>query len=270
MKKELSVMDVVSAIHQSVLATPKKKRQLRSSTFWHQFGIKNRTEERVKEIKAALDKHHLMISIDDAEFGKEDKKDWIRVIVVEPPLPKLPPGPNLPDGPTPTPSDAWFLLMEQRIFESEKEVEFYFIMPLLEKLGYMEDDFAIGYPVEMYEGVRHVTKEADVVVFNGTNRSKENTLLVVEAKKSNKIITDDAIGQARAYSMWLSPPYFVVTNGNEIHVYLFRGAVQSDMLIINLNRNDLRLNWDQLYKTLNKASVIERKSVLDDILNKMS
>jgi len=268
MTKKPQVTDVVEEIYQSVLAATKKKRQLRSSTFWHQFKMKNRTEERIKEVKEALEKRHLMISIDDAELGKEDKDDWIKIVVVEPP--PVITNPDPPGDPVPTPSDDWFLSMEQRVFESEKEVEFYFIMPLLEKLGYIEDDFAIGYPVQMYEGVKHVTKEADVVVFNGVNRSKENALLVVEAKRYNKIMTDDAVGQARAYSLWLSPPYFMVANGGEIRVYIFRGAVQSDVLIISLKRSDLRNGWNNLYKTLNKAAVIERKSMLGDILSKMS
>ena len=55
--------------------------------------------------------------------------------------------------------------MEQRTFESEREVEYYFIVPLLENLGYEEADFAIGYPVQMYEGVKKVNKVADFVLF---------------------------------------------------------------------------------------------------------
>jgi hypothetical protein len=64
--------------------------------------------------------------------------------------------------------------MKQREFETEREVEYYFVVPLLEQLGYEEDDFAIGYPVQMYEGVRKVNKEADFILFNGLSRSKED------------------------------------------------------------------------------------------------
>jgi hypothetical protein len=34
-------------------------------------------------------------------------------------------------------------------------------VPLLEQLGYEEDDFAIGYPVQMYEGVKKVHKDEE-------------------------------------------------------------------------------------------------------------
>lgn len=271
MTKKPQVIDVVEEIYQSILNTPKMQRRLLSSTFWNKFRFKMRTKERVEEVKETLRQHNLIISIDDSEFGMERKNDWIKLILVEPPSSEV--IQEISDGTplnVPTPPDDWFSLMEQRVYESEREVEYYFIMPLLEKLGYTEEDFAIGYPVQMFEGVKRVTKEADLVVFNGANRSKENTLLVVEAKKSDKIITDDAVGQARAYSMWLSPPYYLVANGKEIRVYLFRGAVQSDILLLNLKRNDLRHNWTALYKTLNKTAVIEHKSKLGDILNKMT
>lgn len=267
MTNKPQVMDVVEEIYQSVLATPKMKRQLRSSTFWHQFRIKKKTEKCVGEVKEALRQRDLLISIDGSEFGKEKKDDWIKIVVVKPPIDVIHPDPT--GDPVPTPPDTWFTLMEQRVFESEKEVEFYFIMPLLEKLGYVEEDFAIGYPVEMYEGVKRSTKEADIVVFDGVNHSKENTLLVIEAKKFNNIMTNDAVGQARAYSMWLSPPYFMAANGDEIRVYMFQGAVRSDVLLLNLKRSDLQNNWKKLYQTLNKAAVIERKSKLGEILNKV-
>src|SRR5205814_993754 len=128
---------------------------------------------------------------------------------------------ELPTTDIPMPPASWFDLMARRAFESEREVEYYFIVPLLEHLGYEEDDFAIGYPVQMYEGVKKVNKEADFVLFNGLSRAKDDALLIVEAKKTEKILTEDAVGQARAYAMWLSTPYYIVTNGDEIRVYLF-------------------------------------------------
>jgi hypothetical protein len=146
-------------------------------------------------------------------------------------------------------------------------VEYYFIVPLLEQLGYVEDDFAIGYPVQMYEGVKKVNKEADFVMFNGLSRSKDDALLVVEAKKTERTITEDAVGQARAYAMWLTTPYYLATNGDDLRVYLFRGAVQPDLLLMTLNRKDLRQHWPLLYQTLHKSAVIEYKQRLGQVLD---
>ena len=152
------------------------------------------------------------------------------------------------------------------MFESEREVEYYFIVPLLEQLGYKEDDFAIGYPVQMYEGVKKVQKEADFVLFDGLSRSKEDALLIVEAKKTTRSLTEDAIGQARGYAMWLITPYYMVTNADEIQVWLFRGAMQPDVKRMSFKRSDLRQHWATLYELINKAAVIDYKQKLKAVL----
>ena len=267
MSKSPPIADVMEEIFQSILATPKRQRRLRSSTFWDKFGFGRRTKERVELVKDALRKHEgLIINLDDERFGIEDKDEWIILSYIEPKLPPsaLPPEDLSKD--IPTPDDAWFTLLEQRVFESEREVEYYFVVPLVEQLGYTEDDFAIGYPVQMYEGVNKVKKEADFVLFNGLSRAKEDALLIIEAKKTERILTEDAAGQARAYAMWLSVPYYLVTNGDDIRVYLFRGAVQPDVMLMNFKRSDLRQQWRTLYRTLNKVAVLEYKEKLSKLL----
>jgi hypothetical protein len=265
MAKASSITDVVEEIFQSILATPKRQRRLRSSTLWDKFGFERRTKDRVEQVKEALRHHSLIMNLDDATFGTEAKDEWIILSYIEPDLPPTA-LPTEPPAPTPTPPDDWFMLISNRVFESEREVEYYFVVPLLEHLGYTEDDFAIGYPVQMYEGVKKVNKEADFVLFNGGSRTKEDALLIVEAKKTGRVLTEDAVGQARAYAMWLSTPYYLVTNGSDIRVYLFRGAVQPDVLLMTLNGTDLKQQWGTLYQTLNKNAVVAYKEKLSKLL----
>jgi hypothetical protein len=157
--------------------------------------------------------------------------------------------------------------MECREFESEREVEYYFIVPLLEQLSYAEEDFAIGYPVEMYEGVRKVMKEADFVVFDGKDRDRtDHALLIVEAKRVGRPLTEDVVGQARAYALWLATPYYVVTNADDVRVYLFRGALLPDVLLMSFARSELRSHWPALYQTLNRDAVLRYKQQLRDTL----
>lgn len=267
MSKHTTIEEVVDEIFQSILATPKRQRRLLSKTFWDKFGFKVRSQERVEEVRKALDQRSLMIRLEDAAFGEEDREKWIILTYIEP---KLEPGlgvRTLTQQISPPP-DAWFATLEGRLFESEREVEYYFIAPLLEQLGFEEDDFAIGYPVQMYQGVSRVTKEADFVLFNGTERTKEAALLIVEAKKASagRPLTEDAAGQARAYAMWLTTPYYLVTNGDEVRVYLFRGAVAPDVMLMNFKRSEMRQNWDLFFKTLNKAAVVHRKKELSEML----
>lgn len=261
MAKNPPVTDVVDEIFQSILATPKRQRRLRSATFWDKFGFERRTKERVEQVRYALQKCDLIKNVDDATFGAENKNEWVILSYVEPHIPALTDAQaELSPVAIPTPPDSWFATMEQRGFESEREVEYYFVMPLFEQLGYEEDDFAIGYPVQMYEGSSKVNKEADLVLFNGAGRSKENTLLVVEAKKLDKMLTEDRAGQARSYANWVTSSYYLITNGDEIWVYLYRGPVQPDVKLMTFRRAELRLHWAMLYQTLNKAAVIEYKA----------
>ncbi len=57
-----------------------------------------------------------------------------------------------------------------------------------------------------------------------------------------------------------------MTNGAEIRVYLFRGAIQPDIMLMTFKRGDLRLHWGALYQTLNKKAVIAFKEKLSRML----
>jgi hypothetical protein len=264
MAKQKPIQDVVEEMFQSVLATPRHQRRLRSKTFWDNFGFKVRTKDRVSQVKDALHQRGMLVNFEDGVFGTEDKDEWIILTYVEPPRPPTQ-GSQL-DTTTPMPSDEWFDLIASREFESEREVEYYFVVPVLEQLGFSEADFAIGFPVQMYEGVKKVNKEADFVLFKGPSRAKEDALLIVEAKKTDRILTDDSVGQARAYALWLSTPYYLVTNGEEVRLYLFRGAIQPDVMLMTFKRQDFRQHWAQLYQTLSKDSVMEYKDKLSTML----
>lgn len=61
-------------------------------------------------------------------------------------------------------------------------------------------------------------------------------------------------------------PYYIVTNGDEIRVYLFRGAIQPDVMLMTFKRSDLRQQWVTLYQTLNKKAVVEFKEKLSRML----
>jgi hypothetical protein len=266
MSKQQSVAEVVDEIYESIRTTPKRQRRLLSKTFWPKFGFKNRTRDRVEVVKAALKERGLLINLDDAEFGTEGRDEWIILSLVEPAPPATTPLSFTNSVEVRTPSDEWFDLIRTREFESEREVEYYFIIPILEELDYTEPDFAIGYRVQMYEGVKKVNKEADFVIFDGKGREKDGALLIIEAKRAEVQITEDTVGQARAYALWLATPYYIATNGEEIRVYLFRGAIQPDVLLMNFKRGDFAEHWSKFYQTLSKNSVVEYKRKLIETL----
>lgn len=118
----------------------------------------------------------------------------------------------------------------------------------------------------MFQGVTKAKKEVDIATFNGKSRYRKDALLVVEAKKSDKVLTEDAIGQAKGYALWLTTPFYLVTNANEIQLYLSRAGLQPDLALMKFLRRELRHRWVTLYQHINKGSVTKRKQKLDELL----
>lgn len=129
---KMSVTDVAEDIFQSILATPKRQRRLRSSTFWNKFGFERRTKERVEQVKEALRRRSVIMNLDEGAFGTEDKDEWLILSYIEPELPSSSVQSESVAIDVPMPPDSWFDLMAGRSFESEREVEYYFIVPLLD------------------------------------------------------------------------------------------------------------------------------------------
>lgn len=129
--KQAPTADVIEEMFQSILATPKRQRRLRSSTFWDKFGFKHRTKDRVRQVRDILTSRGIVLNLGDGEFGKEDKDEWIILSFVEPAPSALLDGDGSSMVEVSTPLDSWFELLANRKFESEREVEYYLIVPLM-------------------------------------------------------------------------------------------------------------------------------------------
>lgn len=252
-KRVKAAEELLHAVEQS----DKKQKRLKSSTFWEIFKVDARQPTTVEEIKRLLDERNIKVEVksekENVVFGKESPDDWIilsRIIV---------PPPDENGIVVKWPTLNWFDEMQTRDFESEREVETYFIVPLLEKLGYDYDDVSIGYKVDMYKGSKSVKTEADFVVFNGLKRNPEDVLLVIEAKNSNKDITQDHIKEARSYATELMPAYYVITNGRKIKVFQYNGSLAPDALVMDFKQSNLSENWDKLYRRICKDATVKRK-----------
>jgi hypothetical protein len=251
--------DIALEIYESVLLTKDKQKRLKSSTFWGLFGVNRRDTKTVKRISHVLDDQGIKIAVKSGTiFGKEHDTDWIIL------TPILTPPPNGPSEAinSECPPSEWIEMFRNRSFESEREVEAYFICPLLEKLGYCYDDVVIGHPVHMYKGVQKTKAEADFALFNGAERSRENALLIIEAKKNDKGITTDHIGQAKSYAQELLPACYMLTNGQQIIVFQFNGLLIPDERVMDFDIKDLHQKWNDLYNYTSKEATIWRKSWL--------
>lgn len=249
-----SEAEVALEIYQSVEQSNERQKRLKSSRFWDRFGVKARQKQVVDRIEHLLIDQGLMVAVKSGDtFGEERDDDWIVLTL------KLKPPEPMPEIQPIFPSLDWFKEIQSKNFESEREVETYFIAPLLERLGYDYDDIAIGYPVEMFKGVQRIRTEADFVLFNGPSREQKDVLLIIEAKKSDKAITLDHIGQARSYSQELLPACYVVTNGLQMRVFKFNGMLAPDAQVMDFGQSMLSDKWDELYQYISKEATIKRK-----------
>ncbi|MFA6164480.1 MAG: type I restriction enzyme HsdR N-terminal domain-containing protein [Methylobacter sp.] len=261
-KSEAEMAEVALELFQSVEQSSKKQRHFKSSTFWHLFGVHRRNDTITSSIIQLLEAQDLKVWVKSGKpLGDEDfVKDWVVVTL------RLRPDDLTLDIDKRPPCDEWFKTMISRSFESEREIECFFICPLLEELGYGFDDIAIGYPVEMFKGAKKTTTEADFAVFKGLDRDEKSSLLVIEAKKAPNGINQDHIKQARSYAQELLPAYYVVTNGREIKVYNFNGMLAPDECVMDFDRTTLKEKWQELYSHIGKEATLNRKEWLSSKL----
>ncbi|MCY7347896.1 MAG: type I restriction enzyme HsdR N-terminal domain-containing protein [Pyrinomonadaceae bacterium] len=202
MKNNPTVAETTEEILQSILATPKKQRRIKSSTFWKKFGIERRSKEKIEIVKKALKECNIFFESDE-QIGVEPMDKMVKLSYLEPEFTEIF---QKASEKVLNQDDSWFEALENRVFASEREVEQYFIAPILKKLDYDDEDCAIGFRLITHKGVKKERKEVDFAVFDGSLREKEKALIVVEAKSSEKKLTDDAIGQAHSYAVELSTP----------------------------------------------------------------
>lgn len=250
---------VASSIRDAIEDSPKKSKRILLKTLLKMFGHKTRQRHWLEEMDVRITEAGVLISpaLTDAE-----RDGWVVLSVVDPQLPvrDFTPAEQIDQegNKQDLVPDPWLSTISEKSFNSEKEVEIRFVLPLLERLGYSEDDRADGYPVEQIVGVRKTRTEADFVLFNGLNRSKDSALLVVEAKNIGKNLADH-IGQARSYAMFLGTPYFLVTNGDDIRVFLYRSPIESDVEVFKSTRRNISSTFHDLFNLVSKQAVIEYK-----------
>lgn len=256
---EIDKTQVASSIREAIEDSPKKSKRVLLKTLLKMFGHKTRQRHWIEAMDMSITEAGILTSPPLADVERDG---WVVLSVTDPHLPvrdfspkeQLDAAGNKQD----IAPDAWLATISSKSFNSEKEVEIRFVLPLLERLGYSEEDRADGYPVEQIVGVRKTKTEADFVLFNGLNRSKDSALLVVEAKNVGKKLADH-IGQARSYAMFLGTPYFLVTNGDDIRVFLYRSPIESDVEVFKSTRRDIASTFPALFNLVSQQAIIEYK-----------
>jgi len=157
-------------------------------------------------------------------------------------------------------SDPWFEEVLTKKFRTEKEVENKFILPLLKRLGFNDDDRYDGMIVNAAHGSKQTTLEVDFALFNSENENLEGQpLLVAEAKKEDRLYKqvelEKAQRQVKSYAVWLSCHFGLVTDSKSIQVIDLFPSIKGMKVIFDCKRENLKEKFFGLYKLVSKTSL---------------
>lgn len=229
-----------AVIAAAVRDAPQCIRRMRLKTLLAQFGLKVRAVARLPGIQAALEAAGLDV---EPALMRAQRDDWIQL-----------------SGRSRGAADGWLGDVGTKSFANEKEVEIRFVVPLLERLGYDEEDRADGHVIQQISGSISRRMEADFVLFSSASRQVDDALMVVEAKRPGVRDFARYAAQARSYAMSVGAPLLLVTNGDEIRIYFYRGPLLAEVLLFSCGRNELPDMLERLKAVAGKAAAVALKA----------
>lgn len=153
--------------------------------------------------------------------------------------------------------EDWLKQIGSLSFANETEVEIKFVYPLLLQLGYNNDEFNVRYKTSIQAGREVLQKEADWVIWRrGSGHTR--AIMVIEAKAPGVLLDGLVQGQGRSYAIAVSAPYYILTNGGELTVYM-RG-VETDKLALWTQVGELGDRWDELARLVGAGVELARES----------
>lgn len=255
--------EIAEKLAREVLENQKPKR-IKVRTLLGHFGYEKRTEENSTRITQLLSDRNTLLNpsimklgetwqlkLDDRVYLSENKEeDRISETANE----KI----EIYDYK----SDIWFDEILNKHFRTEKEVENKFILPLLSRLDYKDDDRFDGMTINVANGSRSTVLEVDFALSNNENENLEGqVLLVVEAKKEDrlykKVELEKAQKQVKSYAIWLSCRFGLVTDSKTLQIIDLFPRINELKVIFECKREELKENFEKIYKLISKKSLTE-------------
>jgi hypothetical protein len=255
-----NAQEIAQDFVESLSTSSTGRKRLKVKTLMKKFGFKRRTEENTAEITELFKERDVLISPSIMKFGDDWElsfEDWVRLTLASADVDDdtTPSGTVLPEGWN---ADGWFDAAINKRLRTEKEVETKFVIPLLGKLGFNEDDRYDAMPVSASFGSKPTTLRVDCALFNEAYESlKGQVLLTVEAKKeerlSKPVELKNARNQAKSYALWTGCYYSMITDSRQIEVYkLARTHTEDDRLLFSCSRTELKEKFGTLYAAVSK------------------
>lgn len=157
--------------------------------------------------------------------------------------------------------DPWFEKIAGYELRTEKEVEIKFIVPLLKRLGYGDDDRFDGMPIPAAHGSRDTTLVIDFALFDSSvEELVHQPLLVVEAKHESRLRKREEIlkahNQAKSYCLWTQCDYFMVTDSRTVLVFhIARGNLKDLSPLFSCERQELKERFGELHQLVSRDAL---------------
>jgi hypothetical protein len=228
-------------------------------TLLERFGYVKRSDSNTGAISAALSDLGISLNPPIVRFGDAwgiTMEDWIYLSdaskEVKPPKLK-----SSVSG-EPWKHDPWFDKIAGYELRTEKEVEIKFIVPLLARLGYGDDDRFDGMPVPAAHGSKGTTLVIDFALFDCTVEGlRHQPLLTVEAKKENRLKKREEIlnahNQAKSYCLWTQCDFFLITDSKTIQAFhIARGNLADLKPLFVCERHELKDRFGDLHAVISR------------------
>lgn len=266
--------EVAEKLATEVLTNQKSKR-IKVKTLLGYFGYEKRTEENSTRITQLLAERNILLNPSIMKLGEtwqlklddrvylSDNKEENGINETE----------NLEIESYDYQSDVWFDNILHKHFRTEKEVENKFILPLLSRLNYTDDDRFDGMKINVANGSRSTVLEVDFALSNAENENLEGQiLLVVEAKKEDrlckKVELDKAQKQVKSYAIWLSCRFGLVTDSKTLQIIDLFPRINEMKVIFECKREELKENFRTIYNLISKKSLTKYYEKINENLKK--
>lgn len=251
---------IASDIADDIIRTNKPKR-IKVRTLIKKFGFVKRTETSARKITQELGDLEIYLNPSIMKIGESWKLSLDDRVSLsheknknkEESIHFLPEGFN---------EDQWFDNLTDKEYRTEREVETKFIIPLLTRLEYSENDRYDGMCFKAFNGSRPTILETDCSLFDADNELLDNqVLLVVEAKRENRLVKEVELSKAqkqtKSYAIWLSCHFGLVTDGRKLQVLDLFPNIGGMNILFECEISDLKNRFGELYQLIGKKALID-------------
>ena len=256
------VQAIAEKIHDEVSCATLGKKRLKLKTLLGKFGYSKRSDANTASITQALSDAGISVNPPIVRFGDHwdiTTEDWL--YLSDSSQQTAAPSKNDSSSDPFWLTDPWFDKIAGYELRTEKEVEIKFIVPLLARLGYKDDDRFDGMPVPAAHGSKSTTLVIDFALFDSSAEAlKHQPLLTVEAKKENRLKKREEIlnahNQAKSYCLWTQCDFFLITDSHTIQAFhIARGNLGNLNPLFLCARHELKDEFGRLHSLISKETL---------------